>query len=85
MAGTIVFFVGSAGDAFIQGFHEPADIKKAFTPVVDKEIQLIAFVRLNGLMIEALVRNVIAGHHLMCPSNNLDCIRGNSVIASQMQ
>ena len=73
VTGTIVFFVGSAGDTFIQGFHEPADIKKTFTPVVDKQIRLIAFVWLNSLMIEVFVRNVIAGTTLMCPANNLDC------------
>ena len=55
VTGAIVFSVGSASNTFIEGFHEPADIKQPISSAINEEIHLIAFVGLNGLMLGVLV------------------------------
>jgi hypothetical protein len=85
VAGAIVFSVGSASDAFIEEFHKPADIKESFSPAINEEVHLIAFVRLNGLMVGVLMCNLIARHHLMRPTHDIDGTGGKGVIASYVQ
>jgi len=64
--GTLIFFIGTTSDAFIEELHERTDTEQALPPFVYKQIQLFSLPGFEWLVVEISLRDIIASNQLVC-------------------